>query len=1062
MADSAAPQPDPLLRSSLGGHLVFWSFLLVVSTGWIFWDEFIGKRGYLSYQAAFVAAYDNLLINEHVAQQAREAAAYASDEYQALQRAIDAEAAKNRDRLAEIDARTALISQQLAAINNVIKFPKGRIGALNYRIDEAEGPARERLKTLRDRIATEKKFPVDLPQLDGSTKTIEDTYANLLRKNEELRAERTELGRERAEKDSVRAQKAREQAKWVDMNMPGLTPDAIVDLRRELAGFERGIKQIHVADVGLVDRCETCHVGIRAPVEITPEKLVAAGIDEKDEAMQTMFVSHPRPGPLAGQPDLLEIHPPEQFGCSPCHNGNGAGTISTHLAHGLNKHWLWKLYEPENYEAGCQQCHEGSLHLQGAPVLNEGRWIFLNRACWGCHKREGYNREPEQLQATVVALQANRAARDEKVKEQRAVAAVLDDPDAPVAQVEKAIERANAITVELSQLETERGALRAKQRNLNFERKRQGPNLKEIKAKLRREWLVPWLKNPRAFRPSTKMPAFRLNDRQVEAIAAFVWNRALDIGVPRQPQGDPAKGRELFVQRGCMGCHRWESEYPGKGGVFAADLSRVGEKARYDYLVRWIYDPKLRLAPYSPAKKAKDGAGDVTVDDYRRAGKKPVWNRLHTDCPVTGEEMVVENQTVMPRLRLTWEEARDIASFLMTLRDPSANYGDAGFSEDPSADMLAYGEKLVKHFGCAGCHEIRGLEEEPPIGTELTKEGSKPLERLDFGLLTFDFKRGNTDTDGDGRKEKYNHKSFFMNKLWKPEIWDRGKDRTEFEALRMPNFGLSRHERVAVTTFLLGSVDSRFPERFYFSPEGPQQDIEHGWWIVKKYNCIGCHQFLPNEKPRIQTLDWFSGESIGEAPPSLVGQGFRTNPKWLAKFLDNPALTEDPAKSHRNGVREYLKVRMPTFDLTDNEIQTLVRFFAAMAKQRLPQVDPPIETLPPEGVAAAKAAFEKQVCLKCHITTGPLTDQVIAPSFVISGERLNHEWMRRWLLDPQQLAPGTKMPAGLFVRNRAQGRWVFAGDPQQWPKALQSWKGDHVDLLVRYMRQYDRIHGNGQ
>jgi len=43
---------------------------------------------------------------------------------------------------------------------------------------------------------------------------------------------------------------------------------------------------------------------------------------------------------------------------------------------------------------------------------------------------------------------------------------------------------------------------------------------------------------------------------------------------------------------------------------------------------------------------------------------------------------------------------------------------------------------VVRHFGCAGCHEISGLEDEGRIGTELTIEGSKPIERLDFALLT--------------------------------------------------------------------------------------------------------------------------------------------------------------------------------------------------------------------------------------------------------------------------------------------------------------------------------------
>jgi hypothetical protein len=108
--------------------------------------------------------------------------------------------------------------------------------------------------------------------------------------------------------------------------------------------------------------------------------------------------------------------------------------------------------------------------------------------------------------------------------------------------------------------------------------------------------------------------------------------------------------------------------------------------------------------------------------------------------------------TVMPNLRLTVQEAQDIASYLITLKKPDASYPAANYLDDPQ--QKAKGFALVKHFGCAGCHEIAGLEEEGRIGTELTKEGSKPIERLDFALLTHDAKH----------EEWYTHKGFFEHK----------------------------------------------------------------------------------------------------------------------------------------------------------------------------------------------------------------------------------------------------------------------------------------------------------
>ncbi len=94
----------------------------------------------------------------------------------------------------------------------------------------------------------------------------------------------------------------------------------------------------------------------------------------------------------------------------------------------------------------------------------------------------------------------------------------------------------------------------------------------------------------------------------------------------------------------------------------------------------------------------------------------------------------------MPNLRLTDQLHRDIASFLVTQKHSDATYSAAPFMDDPK--NAAAGKLLVQHYGCAGCHEIRGLEDEGRIGTELTNEGSKPIERLDFARYTEDAKRG--------------------------------------------------------------------------------------------------------------------------------------------------------------------------------------------------------------------------------------------------------------------------------------------------------------------------------
>ena len=52
-----------------------------------------------------------------------------------------------------------------------------------------------------------------------------------------------------------------------------------------------------------------------------------------------------------------------------------------------------------------------------------------------------------------------------------------------------------------------------------------------------------------------------------------------------------------------------------QGGTFAANLSREGEKANYDYLVRWIHNARQRTRPYCPFEKK-----DIGPEDYAKKG----------------------------------------------------------------------------------------------------------------------------------------------------------------------------------------------------------------------------------------------------------------------------------------------------------------------------------------------------------------------------------------------------------------------------------------------------------
>src|SRR2546428_6100167 len=81
----------------------------------------------------------------------------------------------------------------------------------------------------------------------------------------------------------------------------------------------------------------------------------------------------------------------------------------------------------------------------------------------------------------------------------------------------------------------------------------------------------------------------------------------------------------------------------------------------------------------------------------------------------------------MPDLRLSDDEARAVTAYLVTLgaRQPGPDDLETRLA-DPA--NVAAGEKLVRKYGCAGCHAIPGMESGSRIGGELSSFGSKTKE----------------------------------------------------------------------------------------------------------------------------------------------------------------------------------------------------------------------------------------------------------------------------------------------------------------------------------------------
>ncbi len=1042
------PPDDPVTSRPMAGLVLISVFLLMLTVSWSLYDEFYGLRPWRSYQSEFSKAYSSYLEKQYQKRKADEQKFYATPEYLKLLADVKAahDAAKAADQ--QIGQQIDLLDRQRAAMTDMFQLARGLVVSLTYQleqIDEKDKSGKEsKLKELNE--AKAQTYEVAWPIEGGKIEPTKYDYQHLNDLFTSIMSSKATLVAQRGLVDQPEKDAHDKLSEFVKEQLPGLASGDLQALARSVKNLDIKIRQINVnpsgttlnnlGGAGLVDRCQSCHLGTD-PLLVPPTMTLTKADLGLAKSKDAPFASHP-------DPDLLKIHPPEKFGCSPCHGGNGRALDTVVKAHGRYEHWLWPLYYPENYDAGCQQCHASDMVTEHAPVLNHAKQMFRQKACIGCHRFQGFDNQDEQLVGTrQMIIQLENEKQDDRL--QIAELNKKGDAAADNDTANRFYTQATNLTVTISSMDAQIEQLEQRSHNLLQEIKMVGPDLKEVRMKIRKEWIPYWLKHTHEFRPTTKMPQFRLQDDEIQAISAYVWQSALPgPALPKQTPGNAAHGKELFEMRGCEACHSIGEGSNLVGGDFAANLSRVGEKDSYDYLVRWILNPRMRTRPYCPYEKK-----DLGPEDYAKHDLPYVFDSDHSRCPNDGHELVVQQMRVMPSLRLTTEEARDIASYLLTQKHADATYAAADFMDDPN--LKSKGKALIQNYGCAGCHEISGLEDEGRVGTELTNEGSKPIERLDFALLTEDAKRGILPN---GQKSPrgawYDPKGFFENKLTDPAVYDRGKYKPDpIDRLKMPHPSMTKEDIDADVTFLLGSTDPTLPQEYMYKPADQRAAIQKGWWIVTKYNCIGCHQIGIGQRSVLMGLPQYQGENKQNLPPVLTSEGARVNADWLKSFLANPSLSTTDV--HRNGVRSYLQVRMPTFFLSDDEIRTLVLFFEAMSNQAQPFIPEKVQPITTAEKEMARQLFTSTAapCLKCHATGDPAHDKTaIAPNFLFAKDRLQPAWTARWLTNPALIAPGTAMPSGLFKREG--DHWVFSGP---LPPSFRGYTGDHADLLVRYMFQ---------
>ncbi len=927
------PATEETYRNQKRLHVVFAisSIAMAIVIVWMIladhlrpWKEY--QRDFHKIELAKLEAQKEQTEQENLAQNRVEI-----DKVNAQIEAAEASAKENSRAIREKEAEIRQLQAQFDRVDTQAKFTKATLDSQRSLYDGMleRGENREALAYLASTVRpTEEQLFELQKQHEVAKKNLQEAERVLavdLRGNiEELERERDRLVREVA-----RVERTIEQKEAANFGLGAFLRDLPL---MDMAAPATKIDQISLPDLTInynfkevprYDRCKTCHMGIDR---------LGYETDAEGNPMPKVFASHPKvdTGATAIDPfgNVVEAglyldgngpHPINSFGCTVCHGGQGSGTdfsFASHTPNDLEQKHHWE----EDYN-----WHE--IHHWEYPMLPNR---FIESSCIKCHHQVTDIPQAEKLQAGYNRIVKYGCTGCHTIGGEDVFGPDLTD--AP--QI--------------------------------------GPNLEHLGSKVSKDWLLKWLKNPHSYRPDTRMPRYydvvnNSADRdepkvhaEIHAMAHYLLSKSTppDFAQPAEPgqangktlpdqsDTDTARGKDLFFQKGCMACHS-HKEFPPE--EFPEEVQQYAQAS---------HGPNLSEL----SDKFPDGSqGYVWLANWVKAPE-----RYHP-------------QSLMPNLQLSWQEAADIASWILTVPaewteaeyvppvdDPSVEEGlrelvklfkqrggtaisqlDQSIDEMSADEQLMYlGERTIGRLGCFGCHKIEGFEDYKPIGTPLDGWGHKSPTRLEYVHILDYLVDNRTQTDDgeilyDGTDEYYfeqlaehTREGFLFQKLHRPRSYDYKKTRSELKAwderLRMPQFTWADDPEAIeeIMTFVLGLTGERIGGQYlpdtHYTPT--QHAVAQGNRLIERYACDHCHVL---EMPKF-TIP--SGMTVAEAMPTFdQNVGISSGPQgrgldYLSAFYDNFQPTPEvgsPNLTPDDGSTSYTIEGMPIGYFRDDETNEL-------------------------------------------------------------------------------------------------------------------------------------------
>jgi mono/diheme cytochrome c family protein len=799
----------PIEQRRYDGIFFMLGLLLMCVTIWAVVDEFSTRRPWKEYQEKYRSmAADHWSAELKIAGDGIDSAALRD-----IRSAIDSV------RRLQSMPEHALLRQQISALDDSIDSLNHESTLIRSRSDEKWYLVRKAAEGGKDNSLLKKEAAA----LD------ESTLALTMRINR-LRMTRDSLNQPlRLLADSLHVLQSRLQSLMVPVSRAEMARDAAVNMTS-------GIRQVLIpafekSNFGSpkprVDRCQTCHLGWD---------------EEGMDSVSQPFTRHP-------YPEMLGIHNPESFGCTPCHRGQGEA-LTVASAHGEgDSYWEFPLLRGKEVYASCFDCHEQESVLKGGDRFNVARQVLAESGCYGCHEIKGFNSEEKAgPELTGLSMKTARTWLIAWLQKPRLYSAHTRMPD-----FRFTADEATAITSFLVQNSSTRltpapkGAYSGGNPGNGKElfskigctgchaagsdtllRHARGtsydiaPDLSRAGEKLNPDWIFEWIRNPRSLRPSTRMPSLRVSDAEARDLTAFIGTLGNTKYQPeKEANGENSdlvkRGKQLVRDYGCAGCHL----IPGLESEprVSVSLSNFGRK-RLDELD--FGDSRIKR----------------TWDDW--LGGKLRDPRQFSTGQIT--------------LRMPVYDFSDgeIAALRTLLRGMVSSVPEPAYRSafDDRKERLEGGRKILRGYHCTNCHQAEEtggyyrslVEDEAMAPPSLNPEGAKVQEP------------------------------------WLQSFLASPSPVRPWLDVRMPSFGLRDTEVNNVAQYFLALQNLKLVLRDYRRYRPDPASMAAGKKLFTDLRCATCHP-AGNIKP--------AGDVSSLAPDLTMAAG-RLKPEWVSAWIGKP------------------------------------------------------------------------------------------------------------------------------------------------------------------------------